>query len=87
MVPFGAAASPDLTILPVFVAASGVSVLAAASTLVAFAVVTVATIVGATSLAAAGVRQLRASWIDAAANTITAGVLIVIGTLVVAGVL
>lgn len=87
VVPFGAAASPDLTILPVFVAASGVSVLAAASTLVAFAVVTVATIVGATSLAAAGVRQLRASWIDAAANTITAGVLIVIGTLVVAGVL
>ncbi len=46
MVPFGAAPSPDLTILPVFLAATAAGVGAAVGALVIFALVTVTTIVG-----------------------------------------
>ena len=48
MVPFGAAASPDLTILPVFLAASAAGTLAAVGSLVVFSAVTIGTIVGLT---------------------------------------
>ena len=51
MVPFGAAASPDLTILPVFVAATAAGPGAAIGSLVVFALVTIATIVGLTLFA------------------------------------
>src|SRR5207302_10380299 len=44
MVPFGAAASPDLTILPVFLAAATVSVATAVGALAIFACVTIGTI-------------------------------------------
>jgi nickel/cobalt transporter (NicO) family protein len=86
-VPFGAAASPDLTILPVFLAATAVGTGAAIGSLVVFAVVTVATIVGLTLAAAAGGYQLRAPWLERWGNAFTAAVLIVIGALVLAGVL
>src|SRR5258707_755009 len=43
MVPFGAAASPDLTILPVFLAATTAGAGAAIGSLAVFAIVTVAT--------------------------------------------
>jgi hypothetical protein len=86
-VPFGAAASPDLTILPVFLAAGAVGFAPAAGTLVAFATATVATIVLLTVSAALLGYQLRASWIDRAANLLTAAVLLIVGALVAAGVI
>jgi nickel/cobalt exporter len=85
LIPFGAAASPDLTILPVFLAASALGTAAALGSLVAFAVATVATIVGLTTAAALGARLFTASWIDRRANLITALTLIAIGVLVAAG--
>ncbi|MET9325228.1 hypothetical protein [Tsukamurella sp. NPDC003166] len=86
VIPFGAAASPDLTILPVFLAASGLGVVAATGTLVAFSVVTIGTIVGLTMLGAIAGYQLRGAWIDKGANLITAAVLLVVGVLVAAGI-
>jgi nickel/cobalt exporter len=87
MVPFGAAASPDLTILPVFLAASAAGVGAAVGSLVAFALVTILTFVVLTVLAAAGSFALRAPWLDRAAGPITAVVLVIIGTLVATSVI
>ncbi len=83
-VPFGAAASPDLTILPVFLAASALGVAAAVGTLIVFSVVTVVTIVGLTMLGAFAGYQLRGAWVDKSANLITAAVLLIIGILVAA---
>src|ERR1700730_626745 len=51
MVPFGAAASPDLTILPVFLAATAAGAFTAAGALIVFSAVTIGTIVGLTLLA------------------------------------
>jgi nickel/cobalt exporter len=85
LIPFGAAASPDLTILPVFLAASALGTAAALGSLVTFAVATVVTIVGLTTAAALGARLFTASWIDRRANLITALTLIAIGALVAAG--
>jgi hypothetical protein len=83
-VPFGAAASPDLTILPVFLAASAVGVGTAVGTLVVFSLVTIGSIVGLTLLGALAGYQLRGQWIDKGANLITAAVLVIIGLLVAA---
>jgi len=85
LIPFGAAASPDLTILPVFVAASALGTTAALGSLAAFIVATVATIVGLTTATALGARLLTASWIDRRANLITAVTLVAIGALATAG--
>ncbi len=85
MVPFGAAASPDLTILPVFLAAAAVGTGTAIGSLLAFALVTVATIVGLTLLATLGGYQVRGEWLDRWGNAIAAVVLLIIGTLVLAG--
>jgi nickel/cobalt exporter len=85
MVPFGAAASPDLTILPVFLAAAAVGTGTAIGSLLAFAVVTIATIVGLTLLATLGGYQLRGKWLDRWGNAIAAVVLVTIGSLVLAG--
>jgi nickel/cobalt transporter (NicO) family protein len=85
LVPFGAAASPDLTILPVFLAASTLGAGAAVGSLTAFALVTVVTIVGLTIATALGARLLTAPWIDRGANLLTAGTLLLIGALVVSG--
>ena len=87
MVPFGAAASPDLTILPVFLAATAVGAGTAIGSVAVFAVVTIATIVALTVSAAAGGYQVRGEWLDRWGNAITAAVLIVIGALVLAGIL
>lgn len=84
-VPFGAAASPDLTILPVFLAAATVSAAASFATLIIFSAVTVATVVGLTLAGAAGGYRLRGAWIDKGANAITAAMLLVIGGLVATG--
>jgi nickel/cobalt exporter len=85
MVPFGAAASPDLTILPVFLAATAVGTGTAVGSLIAFAVVTICTVVCLTLIAAFGGYRLRGQWLERWGNAITASVLLVIGALVLAG--
>jgi nickel/cobalt transporter (NicO) family protein len=87
MVPFGAAASPDLTILPVFLAATAAGVATAIGSLAIFAAVTVGTIVGLTLAATRGGYQIRGEWLERWGNIFTALVLLVIGTLVLAGIL
>jgi nickel/cobalt transporter (NicO) family protein len=85
MVPFGAAASPDLTILPVFLAATTAGVATAIGSLVIFAAVTIGTIVGLTLAATRGGYQIRGQWLERWGNAFTALVLVVIGALVLAG--
>ncbi len=85
MVPFGAAASPDLTILPVFLAATTAGATTAIGSLLIFAVVTIATIVGLTLLACHGGYQIQGEWLERWGNAFTALVLITIGALVLAG--
>jgi nickel/cobalt exporter len=82
MVPFGAAASPDLTILPVFLAATTAGVTTAIGSLLVFAGVTIATIVTLTLFACFGGYQIRGQWLERWGNVFTALVLILIGALV-----
>ena len=86
MVPFGAAASPDLTILPVFLAATTAGVATALVSLAVFAAVTIGTIVGLTVSAARGAYEIRGEWLERWGNAVTALVLLAIGVLVVTGV-
>lgn len=86
-VPFGAAASPDLTILPVFLAASAIGAATALGTLLAFSLATLATIVGLTTLGTLAGYQLRGAWIDKSANLITAAALLIIGILIAANII
>ncbi len=85
MVPFGAAASPDLTILPVFLAATAAGAFAAVGALIAFSAVTIATIVGLTLFACFGGYQVQGQWLDRWGNIFTAVVLVAIGALVFTG--
>jgi ABC-type nickel/cobalt efflux system permease component RcnA len=87
MIPFGAAASPDLTILPVFLAAAAAGVATAVTSVVLFAAATIGTIVTLTLLAAAGGYQLQGEWLERWGNSITATVLVIIGALVLFGVI
>jgi nickel/cobalt transporter (NicO) family protein len=87
MVPFGAAASPDLTILPVFLASATAGVTTAVSSLVIFATVTIGTIVGLTLFACFGGYQIRGQWLERWGNVFTAFTLTIIGALVLAGVI
>jgi hypothetical protein len=87
MVPFGAAASPDLTILPVFLAATALGVAAAVGTLITFSLVTILAIVALTVSVSIGSRQLEAGWLDRWGHAATALVLIVVGGLVLTGIL
>ena len=81
-VPFGVAASPDLTILPVFLAASAVGLDAAIGTLVTFTVATLATFVVLTVAATVGGYQVRWPWLEDNGHVVSALVLLVIGILV-----
>jgi nickel/cobalt transporter (NicO) family protein len=85
MVPFGAAASPDLTILPVFLASTTAGVPTAIGALIIFAAVTIATIVSLTLLACFGGYQMRGRWLERWGNVFTALVLIIIGAMVLTG--
>jgi nickel/cobalt transporter (NicO) family protein len=87
MVPFGAAASPDLTILPVFLAATTAGLATAVGSVLAFAGATIATIVGLTLVTAHGTYQLQGDWLERWGNIITAAVLLIIGALVLFGVI
>lgn len=85
MVPFGAAASPDLTILPVFLASASAGAATAVGSLLVFAAVTITTIVGLTLMACFGGYQVRGQWLERWGNAFTAGTLLVIGSLVATG--
>jgi hypothetical protein len=85
MVPFGAAASPDLTILPVFLAATTAGVATAVGSVVVFAAVTVGTMVGLTLAAARGGYQIQGQWLESWGNLFVATVLVIIGVLVFTG--
>jgi hypothetical protein len=87
MVPFGAAASPDLTILPVFLAAAAAGAAVAIGALVVFAAATVGTIVGLTLTACVGGYQIHGQWLERWANPLTALVLLVIGGLLLGGII
>ena len=87
MVPFGAAASPDLTILPVFLAATAAGIATAVGSLVIFAAVTIGTIVGLTLAATRGGYEIRGLWLERWGNALTALVLIVVGALVFTGII
>jgi ABC-type nickel/cobalt efflux system permease component RcnA len=84
-VPFGAAASPDLTILPVFLAATAAGVFAAIGALIVFSAVTIATFIGLTLFACFGGYQVHGHWLDRWGNAFTALVLVAIGGLVLTG--
>ena len=79
MVPFGVAASPDLTILPVAFAASTVGTVAVTGVLSVFALVTIGTFIGLTVVATLAGYQIKGDWLEKHANTITSLVLIAIG--------
>ena len=87
MIPFGAAASPDLTILPVFLAATAAGIVAAVGALIVFSTVTIATIVALTLSATFGGYRIQGQWLERWGNLFTAAVLVVIGALVFAGVI
>jgi nickel/cobalt exporter len=84
-VPFGAAASPDLTILPVALAASAVGGAAVIGCLAAFTVVTLATFVILTVAATLAGYQVEGEWLEEHGNLLTAVVLIGIGIAVYVG--
>ena len=79
VVPFGMAASPDLTILPVALAASTVGTVAVVGVLSVFAVFTIATFIALTVIATMAGYQVKGDWLEKNANTITSLVLIAIG--------
>ncbi len=79
VVAFGVAASPDLTVLPVALAASAVGIGAVAGVLISFTAVTMATFVGLTVIAMLAAYQIKGEWLERHATTITAVVLIGIG--------
>jgi hypothetical protein len=83
MVPFGAAASPDLTILPVFLAATPTGTATAVGSLLVFAAVTIGTFVALTVTATRSGYKVRGAWLDRWGNLLTASVLVAIGALVV----
>jgi len=82
MVPFGAAASPDLTILPVFLAATAAGVFAAIGALIVFSAVTIGTIVALTLFACFSGYRVQGQWLDRWGNMFTACILVAIGVLV-----
>jgi hypothetical protein len=71
----------------VFLAATTAGVGAALGSLIAFATVTIVTIVGLTLFATFGGYQIHGRWLDRWSNDFTAAVLIPIGALVLTGVL
>jgi nickel/cobalt exporter len=84
-VPFGAAASPDLTILPVALAASAISGPVVIACLVSFTLVTLGTFVVLTVAATLAGYQVKGEWLEENGNLLTAVVLIAIGIAVYLG--
>jgi ABC-type nickel/cobalt efflux system permease component RcnA len=84
-VPFGVAASPDLTILPVALAASAVGGGAIVGVLSVFALLTIVTFIGLTILATLAGYQIKGAWLENNANSITSLVLVAIGIVAFVG--
>jgi len=84
-VPFGVAASPDLTILPVALAASAVGRGAVVGVIGVFTALTMVTFIGLTVLATLAGYQIQGEWLEHHATTITALVLIAIGVVAYVG--
>jgi nickel/cobalt exporter len=84
-VPFGVAASPDLTILPVALAASAIGTGAVLGVLGIFAVLTIGTFVGLTVIATIVGYQIKGEWLENNATTITSLVLIALGIVAFVG--
>lgn len=84
-VPFGAAASPDLTILPVALAASAVSIGAVVGCLASFTVVTLSTFVVLTVTATLAGYRVKGEWLEEHGNYLTGLVLLGIGAAVYLG--
>ena len=84
-VPFGMAASPDLTILPVALAASAIGTAAVVAVLSVFAAVTIATFLGLTLVATLVGYQIKGDWLEKHATTITSLVLILLGIVALIG--
>ncbi len=78
-IPFGVAASPDLTILPVFLAASAISLAASITVVVVFSFTTLATFVGLTVAATAGGYRVEWPWLERNAEIVSAAVLVALG--------
>lgn len=85
-VPFGAAASPDLTFLPFAFAAGVHGIGAVAGVLAVFGAVTMLTFVGLTLTATGAGYLMQGEWLERNANTITSLVLITIGVTVFVGI-
>lgn len=79
LIPVGIAASPDPTILPVFLAGATLGLVAAVETVVVYAVVTILVITGLTVAATVGGYQVEWPWLEAHAEQVTAGVLVLMG--------
>jgi nickel/cobalt transporter (NicO) family protein len=77
-----AAASPDLTILPIFLAASAIGLGAVVGVLATFSLVTLATFVALTVVATLAGYQVKGDWLEEHGNSITGGVLVLIGVAV-----
>jgi nickel/cobalt transporter (NicO) family protein len=84
-VPFGVAASPDLTILPVVLAASAVGRIEVVGVLSVFTLVTILTFIGLTIVATIAGYQIKGAWLEKHATTITSLVLIAIGVVAFVG--
>ena len=84
-VPFGIAASPDLTILPVALGASALGGGAVVGVLGVFAALTIGTFIGLTVLATLIGYQVKGAWLENNANTITSLVLVAIGVVAFIG--
>ncbi|NMP24190.1 hypothetical protein [Sulfobacillus harzensis] len=79
LIPAGIAASPDPTILPVFLAAIAVSTRTAIEVLAVYSLVTIVAIVGLSLAAVWGGYQVRWDWLEHHANHVTSAVLVALG--------
>lgn len=83
--PFGVAASPDLTILPVALAASAVSAMLVVGVLIVFSIFTIATFLILTLLAPKLGYQIKGDWLEKNAIAINSVMLIAIGVVAYVG--
>lgn len=79
LIPTGIAASPDPTILPVFLAAIAVNIRTAIAVLLVYSLVTIVAIVGLTLVTVWGGYQVQWVWLEHHANQVTASLLVALG--------
>lgn len=84
-IPFGVAASPDLTILPVALAASALGATAVISVLSMFTLMTIATFISLTVIATLAGYRIKGDWLEKHASAITSIVLIGLGLMTFVG--